>query len=57
MITNIILGLIFLFYLFFAILCFYIGFKKIKDANKKRRINEIRSKFKIIKGEKYDSKN
>lgn len=57
MISSILIALLATFYLFFAILCFYVGFKKIKDANKKRRINEIRSEFKIIKGEKYDSKN
>ena len=57
MISSILIALLATFYLFFAILCFYVGFKKIKDANKKRRINEIRSEFRIIKGEKYDSKN
>lgn len=57
MISNILIAFLAIFYLFFAILCFYVGFKKVKRANEKKRICEIRSEFKIIRGEKYDSKN
>jgi predicted membrane protein len=58
MMSNLFLISIIVFYTLFALLCFYAGFKTIfKEIKEKRHREEMKSKLKLVKGQKYDSKN
>jgi predicted membrane protein len=47
-----------IFYIFFAFLCFYIGCKKIKNKfNNIQHKKAMKKKLKLVKGNKYGSKN
>lgn len=57
-VSDILLIFFVIFYIFFAFLCFYIGCKRIKNKlNNIQHKKAMKKKLKLVKGNKYDSKN